>query len=249
MINISKTSKNKNKIIGIYKITNPKGKVYIGQSSNINNRKYFYKYLKCYKQPIIYSSLLKYGWENHQWDIIEECSWEQLNIRERYWQEYYDVIGPNGLNCILTNTDKLPRKLSKSALLNKQETCYKRPIKQYTVYGNFIRDWESVALASRELGISVVAIHNICNLIIKSPKQFIFRYLDSSQEMLENVSYVKYKNRNREIIQYDLEDNFIREWDSITEVKRELNYSFCSINSVCRGKSKTANGFKWKFKK
>jgi hypothetical protein len=44
--------------IGIYKITSPTNKVYIGQSIKINERKRKYKKLDCKNQPKIYNSLL-----------------------------------------------------------------------------------------------------------------------------------------------------------------------------------------------
>jgi group I intron endonuclease len=83
--------KQDNAIIGIYKITNPKGKIYIGQSINIEKRKKRYeKHIKhMSSQPKIYNSILKYGWEQHVFEIIEECSIEQLNEKEVYWKQYY----------------------------------------------------------------------------------------------------------------------------------------------------------------
>lgn len=97
---------------GIYKITSPSGKIYIGQSVNIYKRKYFYKNLNCKKQTKIYYSIKKYGFNNHSFDIIEECHIDSLNERERYWQDYYDVIGENGLNCRLTMSNDKSGKLS-----------------------------------------------------------------------------------------------------------------------------------------
>ena len=88
---------------GIYKITNPKGRIYIGQSVNLNKRKSHYKNLECVKQIRIYNSLLKYGWENHKFEIVTLCYEEQLNEFERDFQEAYDVI-KTGLNCFLTKT-------------------------------------------------------------------------------------------------------------------------------------------------
>ena len=41
---------------------------------------------------------------NIKFEIIEQCILTQLNERERYWQDYYDVLGINGLNCKLTET-------------------------------------------------------------------------------------------------------------------------------------------------
>lgn len=60
------------KQIAIYKITSPSGSIYIGQSIDIKKRKNRYKNLSCKVQPILYSSLLKYGWENHKFEILQE---------------------------------------------------------------------------------------------------------------------------------------------------------------------------------
>lgn len=88
-------------MIGIYKITNPKGKVYVGQSMNIGQREASYKGLHCSNQTRLFNSITKYGFSNHTFEVIEECTVHQLNIRERYWQDYYNVLEV-GLNCRLT---------------------------------------------------------------------------------------------------------------------------------------------------
>lgn len=90
----------------IYKITSPSNKVYIGQTIDFNKRFIKYKKLQCKEQPRLYNSLAKYGYENHLIKIIEECNIFSLNIRERFWQDNYNVIGKNGLNCILTKTNE-----------------------------------------------------------------------------------------------------------------------------------------------
>lgn len=78
------------KICGIYKIENPNGRVYIGQSLNILYRKYSYSNLDCADQPYVFKSLKKYGFENHKFEIIEECPRELLNEREVYWIQFYN---------------------------------------------------------------------------------------------------------------------------------------------------------------
>lgn len=82
---------------GIYKITNPEGKVYIGQSTKIKSRQNAYKRLACKTQKKIYNSILKYGWENHIFEVIEECSKTILTERERYWMELFSCV-EKGLN-------------------------------------------------------------------------------------------------------------------------------------------------------
>lgn len=94
-------------MVGIYKITSPKGRVYVGQSVNIPKRIKKYKSLCTKGQTRLHNSLIKHGFDRHVIEVIEECDKTNLNERERYWQDYYDVLGKNGLNCRLTgSTDK-----------------------------------------------------------------------------------------------------------------------------------------------
>jgi len=50
------------------------------------------------------------------------------------------------------------------------------------------------------------------------------------------------------ILQYDLEGNFIKEWDSIKEAGIYYDTVPESIGRCCRGLSKISCGFKWRFK-
>jgi group I intron endonuclease len=103
-------------MIGIYKITNPIDRIYIGQSVNIKKRFNDYKFLDCKYQRKLYNSLNKYGYINHTFEILEECDIEQLNERERYYQDLYNCVN-KGLNCRLTTTDDKSGKLSEKTKL------------------------------------------------------------------------------------------------------------------------------------
>ena len=83
----------------IYKITAPNGKSYIGQTVRS-----FEKRVAEHKSPtsrclFIARAISKYGPDNMSYEIIENDipSLEQLNIRERYWIEYYETF-KNGYN-------------------------------------------------------------------------------------------------------------------------------------------------------
>lgn len=104
-------------MIGIYKITNPENKIYIGQSINIEKRFKQYKKLDCKYQVRIYESLMFHGVENHVFEIVKECSKIELNNAERYYQDLYDCISNNGLNCSLTRSDSNKGKVYPSTML------------------------------------------------------------------------------------------------------------------------------------
>jgi group I intron endonuclease len=100
-------------MVGIYKITNPKGKVYIGQAVDIEKRWMRYQKLyNCKKQTHLYNSFVAYGINNHLFEVIEECLEKDLSRRERHWQEYFDVLSENGLNCKLHTVEGKSGKLS-----------------------------------------------------------------------------------------------------------------------------------------
>lgn len=106
-------------VSGIYKITNPTGAVYIGQGVDVVKRVRSYLRGKIEsKQPRIYNSIQKYGIDSHIIDIIQLCNPLELNRVERYWQEYYNVLGDYGLNCKYTETE------DKSGVIS-QESRYK----------------------------------------------------------------------------------------------------------------------------
>lgn len=89
---------------GIYKITSPSNRVYIGQSIDIERRFRHYKRLACKEQVKIYNSFLKYGVDAHAFEVLELCDTEDLNNRERYYQDLYDSVA-NGLNLLYVKSE------------------------------------------------------------------------------------------------------------------------------------------------
>lgn len=179
-------------MIGIYKITNPNGKIYIGQSTNIDNRKYYYASVKCDKQHKLYHSLQKYGWEEHTFEIIEECSLEQLNEREIYWGMEYDVLSENGLNLRLGNAngkcsqetkDKIGKTNSRPKP-NNFNSSLKKSVLQFDINGNLINEYSSYHEAKNKTGLSLTeALRGKA----KTAGGFIFKYKDEWDGKLPTI--------------------------------------------------------------
>ena len=53
------------------------------------------------------------------------------------------------------------------------------------------------------------------------------------------------ENRYKKVLQYNLDLELIKEWNSLKEIKQNYNGD---IGACCRGKQKTANNYIWKFK-
>jgi group I intron endonuclease len=93
-------------MVGIYKITNPEGKAYIGLSKNIENRFQSHKALQFKGNNKLRESLTKYGKDSHLFEILEEIdistltkpqSDSLLRKHERYWIHIYKTFD-DGLN-------------------------------------------------------------------------------------------------------------------------------------------------------
>ena len=98
------TIKNLPELPGIYKITSPSGKAYIGEAVNLKRRcSYYLNPNRVKGQRAIYNSLIKYSPERHIIEIIEMCDECLLLEKERYYQELYNTVS-NGLNCFFTPT-------------------------------------------------------------------------------------------------------------------------------------------------
>lgn len=91
-------------MIGIYKITSPNNRVYIGQTLDWERRLKEYNHIKYSKKQVkLHYSFNKYSISNHIFEFIEQCEINQLNERERYWQDFYNCLH-HGLNCRLTTS-------------------------------------------------------------------------------------------------------------------------------------------------
>ena len=58
------------------------------------------------------------------------------------------------------------------------------------------------------------------------------------------------KKTSKTVLQYDLQGNLIKEWESTMEVERQLKIDNANISACCRRKYgyKTAGGYIWRYK-
>lgn len=89
--------------VGIYSLTSPSGKVYIGQSWDVLKRWTQYRTPSGIRsQPKLQHSLQKHGGANHQFKILSwysaGCDQPTLNSREQSWIDHYRGLGVELLN-------------------------------------------------------------------------------------------------------------------------------------------------------
>jgi group I intron endonuclease len=73
---------------------------------------------------------------------------------------------------------------------------------------------------------------------------------DKAKGKKQTTEHIKKRSqaRYKPILQYDMQGNFIKEWESGTEIKNKLNIANSGVISCCKGKYTNAGGFIWKYK-
>ena len=73
---------------------------------------------------------------------------------------------------------------------------------------------------------------------------------DKTHNYVNNLQWITHKencrkSNNKPILQFDLDGNFIREWECAADVGKEVNGNICNC---LKGKLKSAFGYIWKYK-
>jgi group I intron endonuclease len=120
-------------MVGIYKITSPSGKIYIGQSWDIIRR--FENYRRCSpRQQSMYNSIKKYGYDNHIFEVLHELP-EDINqtILDNYEILYWKSLKEGGMRMLNIRepgrggkmSAESIKKISESLIGNKRSLGYK----------------------------------------------------------------------------------------------------------------------------
>ena len=208
----------------IYKITNKiNNKVYIGKTlQTIADRWkiHCYDYLKRdeEKRPL-YSAIKKYGIQSFIIEEIEEITDINLiNEREQYWIEYYDSF-KNGYNATKGGD------------------------------GKHYADYELIYNLYTEENLTFEKIQEITSYDIRTIQTALKTFNISEEEIKKN----KFKKLSKSVAQIDKDtDEIINIFPSCSEAHRQITGNqgktgCSSISAVCKGKRKTAYGYKWKY--
>lgn len=217
---------------GIYKIENQiNGKIYIGQSVNIEERFKRHKSLK--DNLVVHKALQKYGVDNFSFSIVELCEIVELDEKEKYWIHYYNSLIPKGYNMVDGGSNGAG--LAKS-----------RKVLQYDLQGNFLQEYDSARQAAALTGINNSSISACCRGEISHTKEYQWKYFDDNKKTIFPLEKVIINNFP--ILQFDKKGNFIKEYPSMKEAAEESGASKPVISKVCNHKGKTAGGYLWCFK-
>jgi group I intron endonuclease len=118
------------------------------------------------------------------------------------------------------------------------QNCKK--VYQYDKEMKLIESYPSVREAERRSGINRANINKCCKHKVLFVGGYIWRFEG-------DITSPKYKNR-KEVIQIDLNGNFISEFENIRKASLDTNVSDSSIRKCCKENTGSAGGFIWKYK-
>lgn len=224
-------------MVGIYKITSPSGRIYIGQSHNIKNRWYDYKKSGAKGQTHLHNSFLKYGTENHKFEFIYELpldiEQEILNNYEIFIWAQYKEAGFQMMNI------RDPGSKGKLGEVTKEKIKEKRALQITTLETRIL-----MGEARHEWAVkNPDKLIEIGKKISEARMGMIF-----TEEHLKNLTNANRKNaekRKISIIQLTLEGKKISEFSSIKEASIQTGIHNSSISRCMNGKVKNAGNFKW----
>jgi group I intron endonuclease len=219
---------------GIYKITNPKGEVYIGCSKDLDRRENNYKLFKVKTQPLILESLYTYGWINHIFEILEYT--DNLREREKYWIEKFDSFN-NGMNN--NRGGGGPEGHTKETRKLISEKSKANPGKRVNSH------WKG-----KPKPLHVIEANKANPGKRKDSHWKGKTRSEESRLKMSQSQKGKPKPLNGvSILQFDKQNNFIQEYPSIEEAARNVNGNPTAINNALRkGENATSAGYIWRYK-
>lgn len=128
-----------------------------------------------------------------------------------------------------------------------------QPVLQYDSYGNFIAEYPSFNSAAMAVGCDKTLIAHAAKEISATAKGYFWKLKNSDIDIYNKIQAFnnRYNNKKRKVIQYDLQDNIINEYESVTEAAQALGKPNLrsAIGRVCAGKQNTSGGYKWAYAK
>ena len=209
----------------IYKITNKEnGMIYIGQTIQTLEDRWRQHRKKSSTCLYLKRAFEKYGIDNFIFEMICCCHDTDLDKLEIYYMAEFNSIVPNGYNL---------REGGNSGRHN-EET--KKKI--------------SETLKEKNRMIGAKPHPQLGKPITEETKKKISDALKGRTYIIRNHNHNHCREASKKKVdQYDLDNNFIKSYDSITDASKSTRACLSKIGSVCSGKGKTAGGFIWKYNK
>lgn len=254
----------------IYKITNIEtGKCYIGETNQHDYNRRWSKHINSlkYKEgcPLLKASMKKYGIDKFKFEILIICFDKDLVKYEKEYIKKYNSKTPNGYNILdggqlgngmtgYKHSEETIQKIKEKGRIFREENpdhfeTYRKKHKQSMEKVDI-----STSVKQSEKFKKALAEHRV------GAHRNGIGHSDKSKQKISNSLKEYYKNNqqkphivntlttNKAIIQYDKDNNMLKEYISIAEAGRTSGVKKGNIQQMLSGNTKSAGGFIWKYK-
>ncbi len=199
-------------------------KIYIGSTIDIEQRWSKYTLLGTKSQIKLFNSFKKYGINNHVFEIVWAGELQDMLKYETLIGWGFNVLErETGLNLKLPKLGDIYSVVSEESRLNMSKAQLGRKWSDEMI--NKFKEIKRNQSVETKLKISLAKTGK--KMPIDSVKRSALAH-------------------SRKVLQYSLDGEFIKEWESIASAFKNLHIS--NIILCCKGIYKTAGGFKWKYK-
>ena len=221
-------------MIGIYKITNKiTNQIYIGQSTNINQRWMEHKCPKPKHNLKLHEDIRKYGINNFVFELIEECKKSELSKRELFYikslKPFYNTVGRK----LSKETKEKIRLKTREWWLNLDEETKEKIISKNLTgpkKGHIVS--EETRRKLREINIGKT-----------QTKETINKRKNTFLEKKKNGWKQTNSSHRKKVICIETKQVY----NSIKDVAIELKVHPSNITNVLKGKQKTCKGYHFEY--
>lgn len=125
-----------------------------------------------------------------------------------------------------------------------------KPICQYTLNGDLIKEWTSIKEAAETMGVSTGSIGGCVRKEkhYKTCGGFIWRYKSDETAVVPSEHKQTFNPKECPVIQLDLYGNIIATYESVKEAAELTGTNRTNLIKCCRGSRNKAGGFTWRYK-
>ena len=209
-------------------------KYYVGITSRTTNKRWG-KNGNNYKEQFFYKAIKKYGWDNIQHEIVAE----HLTEDEAKSMEISLIAQLN------SNNSNYGYNITSGGDLNDDRSMQ---VDQYDKNGYFIRSYSSIYEASIISGVNENTISQACYGILNRAGEYQWKFVEDINNIPIRIeAYKEYIHPHKKVLQYDIYGNFIRIWDGVSEICKELGVSKGALKGCLCGYTKSCYGYQWKW--
>ena len=215
----------------VYKHTTPSGKIYIGITGK-NAKKRWKNGLGYQSSPYFWRAIQKYGWDSIKHEILHEglTKEEACEYEKRYIEEYnatdrrYGYNQKSGGETGSLWNEEIRRKMSES-----RKKFFELHPEERKKHSEKLKNFYKLRQEERK----------------KCPERIL---ADKAlyQARVRHLAEIREK-RKRKVEQIGVDGSVIAVHDSISAAARETGLGAGSICNDCRGCTRTAGGYKWRY--